>query len=737
VFTKHTQETTMANEISMLDKQAIAGLHGQGLSNRQIARLLDLDRGTVGRQVSLLNAQNPPQAPSGSLSKKGEESGNGVMAQTAPGDAGSVTATAGETPGSSGCCGADEKGAGVAGKKAAGRLPEAATSARAATTEAPSGKVADLEPIGKEEQQGSQELPAAPTHGPDRATEIQNPPGAPSGRMPQKDALGEVARLSFSAWNEVPAKCRRQVAEVQNPPGAPTGKIPEQPASSTGESEGTSEVPVTTAAPTVLGSLLKTGTTSLCAPFHEFIEKQCELGVEAQRIWQDLVADHGFTGKYWSVRRYVAKLTARRALPFRRLETAPGVEGQVDFGTGAWVVSPDGKRRRPWVFRLILSHSRKGYSEVVWRQTTEMFIECLENAFRHLGGVPERIVLDNLKAAVSQADWYDPEIHPKLQSFAAHYGTVFLPTKPYTPRHKGKVEGGVKYVKNNGLAGRSFESLEAQNEHLWRWEAQVADQRIHGTTKRQVRALFDEQERAALQALPGQRFPLFREESRIVHRDGHVEVGQAYYAAPPEYVGRTVWVRWDSRLLRLYDDRWTALFTYAVTTPGKFQTHPDAIPAKKKSAVERGAQSLLKEVSRIGPKTRDWAAATVQARGVEATRVLVGLRSLTHRHEAHTIERACELALAGGSYRLRTIRELLKRKVSEKQEQFEFTQEHPVIRQLEDYSLEKLLKSRGDRRDNPLSFGEEHECETDRNSETIATLGTVAVIGCPVTRSDV
>jgi transposase len=73
--------------------------------------------------------------------------------------------------------------------------------------------------------------------------------------------------------------------------------------------------------------------------------------------------------------------------------------------------------------------------------------------------VPKRLVIDNLKAVVARADWYDPEVHPKLQSFAAHYGTVFLPTKPYTPRHKGKIEAGVKYVKQSALAGRTFTSL--------------------------------------------------------------------------------------------------------------------------------------------------------------------------------------------------------------------------------------------------------------------------------------
>lgn len=74
---------------------------------------------------------------------------------------------------------------------------------------------------------------------------------------------------------------------------------------------------------------------------------------------------------------------------------------------------------------------------------SENFIRVLENAFRYFGGTPKKLIIDNLKAAVKKGDWYDPEVHPKLQSFAQHYGTVFLPTKPYTPQHKGKVESGI------------------------------------------------------------------------------------------------------------------------------------------------------------------------------------------------------------------------------------------------------------------------------------------------------
>jgi transposase len=293
---------------------------------------------------------------------------------------------------------------------------------------------------------------------------------------------------------------------------------------------------------------------SQCAPFHAQILAKLDQGLSARRIWQDLVSEHGFTHAYHSVRRFVARLGAKTPVPFRRMECGPGEEVQVDFGQGAFLVDGDGKRRRPHVFRLVLSHSRKGYSEVVLRQTTDAFLMCLENAFWHFGGVPRRVVLDNLKAAVLQADWFDPELHPKMQAFADHYGCVFLPTKPRMPRHKGKVERGVDYVQENALKGRTFTNLHDQNEHLSRWEAEIADTRVHGTTRRAPGQHFLEVEKAALLPLPSGRLASFRESQRRVHRDGHVEVEKAYYSVPPEYVGQTVWARWDGRLVRVFNE---------------------------------------------------------------------------------------------------------------------------------------------------------------------------------------
>jgi len=425
------------------------------------------------------------------------------------------------------------------------------------------------------------------------------------------------------------------------------------------------------------------GPPSFCQPFEDVIKQKLDQNLSGQRIWQDLADEHGFNGSYSSVKRYVRRLGGNTPLPFRRMECDPGQEGQVDFGSGAWIIN-DGHKRRPHVLRIVLSHSRKSYSEAVYKQSTENFIRVLENAFHSFGGVPRTLVIDNLKAAVTKADWYDPELNPKIVEFARHYGFVFLPTRPYMPRHKGKVESGVKYVKNNALKGRSFTSLAEHNQFLARWERQVADTRIHGTTRQQVARHFKEVEQKALLPLPEERFPFYSEGKRKVNRDGHIEVARAYYSTPPEYLGRSVWARWDGRRVWVFDDRMQAVAEHLRVEPGRFSTHPQHIADRKISGIERGAAWMLNQVSRIGPRTNHWAEAMLKTRGIEGVRVLQGLMSMTYRHTWASIEKACEVAHSRGAYRLRDVRQLIERGGS-LQEQFEFAQEHPIIRSLAEY----------------------------------------------------
>jgi transposase len=424
------------------------------------------------------------------------------------------------------------------------------------------------------------------------------------------------------------------------------------------------------------------GRQSLCLPHLTQIEAAVGVGLSAQRIYQDLICDSGFTGSYQAVKRFVRHLRETQPIPFVRMEVEPGAEAQVDFGQGAWVVV-DGKRKRPHYFRVILSHSRKGYSEVVWRQTTECFIRCLENSFRYFGGVPKTTVIDNLRAAVTRADWYDPDINPKVEEFCRHYGTVIMPTRPAMPRHKGKVEAGVKYGQNNALKGRSFTSLADQNLFLSDWERTVADTRIHGTTRQQVIKVFNEAERVKLLPLPASLFPVFEEAPRSVHRDGYVEVQRAYYSVPPEYVGRQVWVRWESKLVRVFNQRREQIALHALAEPGKFTTDPLHQHSPYRRVIQRNLDYLLDRARLIGKHTGTWAEAMIEQRGPIGTRVLHGLLSLAGKHPVAALEAAAEKALHHGTWRLRDLRLLLDRVGPSPQ--LDFLETHPLIRSLDAY----------------------------------------------------
>ena len=439
------------------------------------------------------------------------------------------------------------------------------------------------------------------------------------------------------------------------------------------------------AKPAIVPAGFKPGRSSQCAPLAAVIEQGVLAGLSAQRIYQDLVAGHAFSGSYDAVKRFVRRLAHKVDPPFRRMECAPGHELQVDFGQGAWVLR-EGKRRRAHLFRAILSHSRKGYSEAVWHQTSESFIRCLENAFRHFGGVTATVVIDNLKAGVIQADWFDPQLNPKIEEFARHYGTVILPTKPAMPRHKGKVEAGVKYAQNNAVKGRCFESLAAQNAFLDQWEHHVADTRIHGTTRQQVGRLFESVERPALQPLPAGLFPVFEEARRSVHRDGHIEYKRAYYSVPPEYAGRMVWVRQESRLLRIHNLRREQIALHPLAPPGRFTTDPAHLHSHKCHTVERGVEHLLGRCRLIGPLTGIWAQAMHQARGPQGLRVMQGLLQLAEKHPASELEKAAGSAVHHGAWRLRDLKRLLE--LPGNVVQLDFLDTHPLIRPLEAYRID-------------------------------------------------
>jgi transposase len=298
------------------------------------------------------------------------------------------------------------------------------------------------------------------------------------------------------------------------------------------------------------------GSASATEAYREWVALELERGRNARGIWQDLVDRHGFQNSYQSVQRFVRGLRAAMSPEARVIiETQPGEEAQVDYGSGPMVRDPDsGKYRRTRLFVMTLGYSRKSIRLLVFRSSVRVWAELHERAFRRLGGSTRLVVPDNLREGVLSADIYDPRLNPLYRDVLTHYGVTALPCRVRDPNRKGKVESGVGHAQKTPLKGKRFESLEEAQAYLDHWEENWADTRIHGRTKRQVAAMFAE-EKPALQALPLEPFRYYQYGKRTVHLDGCVEVEAAYYGAPPGWIGRQVDVQWDAMYVRLLDPR--------------------------------------------------------------------------------------------------------------------------------------------------------------------------------------
>ena len=416
---------------------------------------------------------------------------------------------------------------------------------------------------------------------------------------------------------------------------------------------------------------------SACEPYRELITEALRRGCNAMAIWQDLVDDHGFTARYASVRRFVQTLRGTASSEARVvITTAPGEEGQVDYGDGPMVRhSQTGKYRRTRLFVLTLGNSRKAVRLLVWHSSTQVWAELHERAFRRLGGAVRVIVLDNLKEGVLTPDIYDPALNPLYRDVLAHYGAVALPCRVGDPDRKGKVEAGVGHAKKTPLRGLRFESLDEAQAYLDRWEAHWADTRIHGTTKRQVAAMFAE-EQPALGPLPLEPFRYYRFGVRTVHLDGCVEVEAAYYSAPPGWIGRRVDVQWNDLVVRLLDPKTGQLLREHVRAPRGWHRIEDADRPKR---TPPKTVALLEAAMRIGTSVSAIADHIHQHDGEAGVRRILGVLALARKHGPAVVEDAAKAALELGVPTYRFLRRYLDRRPPVP---LTLRQVDPLIRQL-------------------------------------------------------
>ena len=418
---------------------------------------------------------------------------------------------------------------------------------------------------------------------------------------------------------------------------------------------------------------------SSCEPYRDLIERWLRDGRSMMSIWQELVDRHGFTARYAAVQRFVYGLRDGLSPEARVvIATRPGEEAQVDYGDGPMVRHPvTGKYRRTRLFVLTLAHSRKAVRLLTWKSSSQIWAQLHEQAFRRLGGAPATVVLDNLKEGVLTPDVYEPLLNPLYRDVLAHYGAVALPCRVRDPDRKGKVESGIGHTQR-ALRGLRFETLAAAQAWLDHWDERWADTRIHGTTKRQVSAMFAE-EHPHLRTLPVEPFRYYAFGERVVHLDGFVEIMGAYYAPPPGWIGRTLRVQWDEQHVRLLDPKTGALLReHLVTDRGRHRMRDEDRPSRTPPEVT----ALFVRAHNIGAATGAIADALYAADPRVGVRRVLGLCRLAKQHGVLAVERAAQVALDAGALTYRAVKAYLARHPTEP---LALRQVDPLIRELTEY----------------------------------------------------
>ena len=397
-------------------------------------------------------------------------------------------------------------------------------------------------------------------------------------------------------------------------------------------------------------------------PHRELVAHWRAQGLEAQAIYQKLGKDHQFTGSYSAVWRFVHELEPETSVATVRIEVEPGEEAQVDFGyVGKLLDLRTGKLRKCWAFVMTLSWSRHQYVEFVFDQTVETWLRLHRNALAYFGGVPKRIVLDNLKAAIIQASIEDPEVQRSYRDLAEHYDFLIAPCRPKTPEHKGKVESGVHYVQRNFMAVMEPKNIPQANEAVLDWIENWAGQRIHGTTRQQPLVRFQAVEQAALRALPDGPYDLAIWNKLVVGRDCYVNFAKSYYSVPERLLGHEVWVRGGLNSVGVYEDYKLVALHPRAKEPGERHTILAHLPPDKVPGLTTTRESCARQAATIGPDTAEVVRRSLAEKPVDRLPSVKRLLKLEKSYGALRLERACTRALQFDDHSTGTVRRILEK----------------------------------------------------------------------------
>lgn len=387
----------------------------------------------------------------------------------------------------------------------------------------------------------------------------------------------------------------------------------------------------------------------------------------AATVWQRLRDEKGLRASYNSFRRYMKRRLpgagkARRIRVLRE-DPPPGEEAQVDFGyLGLWRDPLTGKGRRVWVFATELSHSRYPYARASLSQDQRAWQEGHIKALEFYGGVPQRVVPDNLKAGVLKPDLYDPKFNRGYEELARHYGFLIDPARAGKATDKARVERLIPFIRNSFWKGRDFSAMDMEgvNRGLEEWCRKVAGMRVHGTTRQRPLEVFLSVEQAALKPLPRDPFELATWYRAKMGDDCHVYVSGGGYSVPYQYRGQLLDVRVTDTLVQCFLNH-ELVKTHRRVAKGKRATEWNDYPPEKGAFFSRTPDWCRARATQMGEAAAEVVEGLLLDHLLHHLRQVHGILRLGEKYGASRLNAACRRALAYDDPCYRTIKNVLEK----------------------------------------------------------------------------
>jgi len=390
----------------------------------------------------------------------------------------------------------------------------------------------------------------------------------------------------------------------------------------------------------------------------------------------EFLTQRGVTLSETTVRRYIQrKFPGRYRTATTLRETIPGEILEVDYGYFGIVYDEKEKRnRKAWFFSGRLRHSRKAYREMVFDQKQESFFSSLINAFEHFGGIPEKVVPDNMKTAVIEASFTDPTINRAFQKMAVYYGFLISPTLPRTPEHKGGVESDVKYTKGNfwpryreaeRQKGHSIPYAEPLQEELEKWDETIADTRIVRGLGRRPSEIFEWEEKEALRPLPFRRWSIVTLATAKVQETWRIQFDKSFYSVPYQYIGETVTVLADSSTVTIYINEKEIAHHFRAAHHWEVKRNDHHAPIGVDAVCKQTKEGLLKWAGDIGEDVQKMSLAIFNRQGIDGMQSVRSLLMLAKTYGRERLNRACLRALEFKAVRYREVKQILVRGLDE------------------------------------------------------------------------